>query len=65
MKLKKVPKFRNRQMKFVALGIGYLDIDSQMDLDIDEYEQKIPARFRQKENVSPYTGSTNNANPVY
>ena len=65
IRLKKVPKFRNRTMKFVAQSIGYVDIDSQVDKEIDTYENKIPARFRQKQNVNPTTGSENNNNPIY
>jgi len=65
IKLKKVPKFRKRKMKFVALGIGYADIESQLDQNIELYEDKMPRRFRQKANVNPTTGSTNNANPIY
>ena len=52
IKLRKVPKFRNRQIMFVAKGVGYVDIDSQMDLFIDTYEEKLPNRFRLKQNVS-------------
>lgn len=52
LRLKKVPKFRKRQVSFIATGIGYVDINSQLDLDIEEYEGKIPSRFRQKQNVS-------------
>jgi hypothetical protein len=52
IRLKKMPKFRNRAVKYTALGIGYVDIDTHIDLDIDSYENKIPTRFRQKQNVS-------------
>lgn len=52
IRLRKVPKFRNRKIIFKALGIGYVDIDSQLDLDIETYEGKMPSRFRQKQNVS-------------
>ncbi len=65
IKLRKVPKFRNFQLTYKALGYGYVDIDSAAFFDIEEYENKIPARFRLKENVNPTTGSTDNANPVY
>lgn len=63
--LRKVPKFRNRQMKFVALGIGYVDIDSQVDKDIDTYEGKLPSRFRQKQYVSLNGQTTDNTSPQY
>lgn len=50
--LEKVPKFRKRSVKFIALGIGYVSIAYQMDVDITLYEEKLPRRFRQKQNVS-------------
>ena len=65
IKLKKVPKFRKRKIKYVALGLGYADIESQLDQNIEMYEEKIPRRFRQKANVNPSTGTTDNANPIY
>ena len=65
IKLSKPPKFRKRQLTFVALGIGYVDIDSVLELGIEQYEGKIPARYRSKQNVNPLTGSTDNANPIY
>lgn len=65
IKLKKVPKFRKRTIKFVALGIGYVDIDSQGDLLIDTFEAKLPARYRLKEHVSLDGTTTDNATPDY
>lgn len=65
IKLKKVPKFRKRQMSFKALGFGYVDINSQYDLGIDKYEAKIPSRFRQKENVSLDGETLDMDNPEY
>ena len=52
IRLRKVPKFRKRKVKFVALGIGYVHIEYQMDFDLTLYESKLPRRFRQKQNVS-------------
>jgi hypothetical protein len=52
LRLKKMPKFRKRYVKFVALGYGYVDISNMQDFDLMLYEEKIPARFRQKSNVS-------------
>lgn len=52
LRLKKMPKFRKRKVKLVALGIGYVDVNYQIDWDISIYENKIPARFRQKQNVT-------------
>jgi len=65
IRLKKVPKFRKRTMTFVALGIGYVDIDSHLDKDIDLYQDKIPGRFRQKQNVSLNGKITNMNNPEF
>jgi len=65
IKLKKVPKFRKRQISFKALGIGYVDISSQMDVEIDTYEGKIPSRFRQKQHVSLDGETTDLDNPQY
>jgi hypothetical protein len=65
IRLKKMPKFRNRAIKYVALGIGYVDIDTHIDTGIDTYENKIPTRFRQKQNVN-FAGTTvDNANPEF
>lgn len=52
LRLKKVPKFRKRSLTFIALGIGYVDINYLMDWDLSTYESKIPPQYRQKQNVS-------------
>lgn len=54
----KVPKFRKRYLKFVANGFGYASIESLEDFDIWEFQDKIPSRFRQKQNVSINDGIT-------
>lgn len=48
----KTPKFRKRTLKLLATGIGYFDCGSIMDKDILFFEQRIPSRFRNKQNVS-------------
>lgn len=59
MELKlKVPKFRKRTIKFVGDGYGYAAIEEIMDYRIMNFENKIPARFRQKNYVS-LDGETN------
>lgn len=58
--LKKVPKFRKRQVTYKALGVGYVDINNHMDIEIQTYEGKIPSRFRLKQNVSISGMTTNN-----
>ncbi len=65
IRLKKVPKFRKRKISFVALGVGYVDIDNQIDVGIDVYEDKIPTRFRQKQNVSLDGATVDQANPEF
>lgn len=42
------PKFRKREIKFVATGIGYISFSSIEDENILLYEQKTPSRFRVK-----------------
>ena len=65
LKLKKVPKFRKRSVTFKALGLGYVDIDTVIDIEIETYQNKIPSRYREKQNVS-IDGATNNLdNPQY
>jgi len=65
IRLKKVPKFRKRKVSFIALGIGYVDISNHIDVDISLYEDKIPTRFRQKQNVSLSGAVTNQNNPEF
>jgi hypothetical protein len=65
IKLKKVPKFRTRNIKFVAKEIGYVDINYIMDYDISTYEHKIPNQYRQKQNVSLDGTQTDLDNPDY
>lgn len=48
----KSPKFRKRNVKFVAKSIGYCSIESLMDWNISIYEKRVPKRFRTKQNVS-------------
>lgn len=65
LRIKKPPKFLKRKITFKALGIGYVDIAYQNDLDILYYEDKLPTRFRQKQNVSTDGTQTNLANPQF
>lgn len=65
IRLKKVPKFRKRTITFKALGIGYVDIDSQLDKDLEFYQDKIPARFRVKQNQSLDGEQSNLDNPQF
>lgn len=61
----KAPKFRKRLVKFVAKGIGYVDIELMADRTITVFENRIPKRFRVKENVSLDGQSTDQNNPAY
>jgi hypothetical protein len=63
--LKKVPKFRKRQITYKAISIGYVDIESHTDLNIEKYEGKIPSRFREKQNISLNGLVSNMPNPQY
>lgn len=65
IKLKKVPKFRTRKIRFKATGIGYMSIENQIDWDISTYQDKIPSQYRQKANVSLDGLTTDNDAPVY
>lgn len=61
----KAPKFRKRTIKFVALGVGYVDIEYTCDHGINVFEDRLPTRFRQKQYVSLDGQSTNQALPHY
>jgi hypothetical protein len=61
----KAPKFRKRVVKFVALGIGYLDIEAMADHNITPFENRLPKRNRQKQNVSLDGADTDQSTPEY
>lgn len=65
LRIKKPPKFMKRKIKFIALGIGYVDIEYQNDWGLSFFEDKIPARFRQKQNISVDGTQTNLSNPQF
>ena len=53
MELKvKVPKFRKRTIKYIVKGYSYFSIDTQIDKDILTFENRLPKKFRQKQNVN-------------
>lgn len=58
----RTPKFRTRKFKYVAIGIGYVSIESQTDFDILTFDQRMPRRFRQKQHVSLDGTQTNQNN---
>lgn len=61
----KTAKFRKRKIRFVANGIGFAQIEQMTDFDIWVYEDKMPARYRSKQNVSLDGTQTDLANPDY
>lgn len=60
MKLK-CPKYRKRTIKLIALGFGYVSLETLSDFDILTFEERIPKVFRLKQNVS-LAGATVNVN---
>lgn len=42
----KSPKFRNRRLKIVPTGIGYLRINEYQDVDVLVYDNKMPKKYR-------------------
>lgn len=54
----KTPKYAKRKMKYVAVGLGFASIEEVEDFDVWTYENKIPKRYRQKQNVSINDGTT-------
>lgn len=65
IRLKKVPKFRKCKFEFVAMGYGYVDIEYQAFWDVSLYGEKLPARLRQKQNVSTDGATQNLNNPQF
>lgn len=53
----KTPKFRVRALKLVANSYGYISINSIVDWDIILFREKIPSKYRQKQNVDINDGS--------
>lgn len=58
-------KFRKRTIKFVATGIGYVAIEQMTDKDVMRFGNRMPKKYRTKQNVSPDGLSTNLPDPVY
>jgi hypothetical protein len=61
----RVPKFRKRAVKFEALGYGYCNIQQLTDFDIWTYEDKVPKKYRLKQNVSLDGATTDESSPTY
>lgn len=45
-------KFRKRTLKLVATGIGYVSVSLLDDFNIKTFPNKLPSKYRQKNNVS-------------
>lgn len=45
-------KYRVRKIKFVADEVGYVSIQMMTDFDIWTYQDKLPSKYRLKQNVS-------------
>lgn len=45
-------KFRKRRIRFIAENFGYVAINFLSDWDIMTFEERIPKRYRRKQNVS-------------
>lgn len=60
-----IGKFRKRSIKFVATGIGYVAIQQMTDKDVMRFGNRMPKKYRTKQNVSPDGLSTNQPNPIY
>lgn len=65
LRIKKPPKFLKRAIIFKALGFGYVDINYQNDWGLMFFEDKLPVRFRQKQNVSLDGTQTNLPSPEF
>lgn len=61
----KCPKFGERTLMFVAKGIGHVTINSTEDWDNLTFEQRIPKKYRQKQNVSLDGKTTNMPVPEF
>jgi hypothetical protein len=58
-------KFRKRVIRFIAEGIGYISIEQFTDFDIWLYPEKLPTKYRLKQNI-PLAGTpVDSANPDY
>lgn len=45
-------KFRKRTIKLKATGLGYLSVNMIDDFDIKHFQQRLPNKYRSKQNVS-------------
>ncbi len=48
----RTPKFRKRTIMLKAIGIGYISVNMIDSFNIRIFEQRLPAKYRSKQNVS-------------
>jgi hypothetical protein len=60
-----LPKFRKRNIRFTATGIGYVALQEIVDFDIWQYQDKLPKQYRLKQNVSLSGTTTDLAEPEF
>jgi len=58
-------KYRVRQIKLNATGIGYCSMQLIEDYDVWKYQDKLPVNYRVKQNVSIDGATTDMDNPEY
>lgn len=58
-------KFRKRNFKFVANNIGYVALETVTDFDIWQFQDKLPAKYRSKQNVATAGTPTDQPTPTY
>jgi hypothetical protein len=56
-------KYRKRNVKFVATGIGYVALNYMSDNDIRLFDKRMPKKYRSQQNVSLDGTITNQDNP--
>lgn len=61
----KMGKFRKRKYRFVAEGIGFARIEMTNDYDIRLFQNKMPYKYRPKQNVSLDGEEFNLPNPQF
>lgn len=61
----KTAKFRKIQFKFVATEVGYVSLNYQNLFDYWTYEERLPKKYRLKQNVSIDGTTTDNDNPDF
>jgi len=61
----RLSKFRKRKIRFVVKGYGFCAMQQVTDQDIWMYEDKLPKKYRTKQNVSLDGATTDEDTPTY